>query len=101
MNIFLSRLAMGLKQNRCILIIDGAPWHRSQGLKTPANVEIIYLPPYPPELNPVEKFWNCLKSHNIKNKFYTSIANLEGEVCNFLADLSRDTIKSICSCSYL
>lgn len=101
MNIFLSRLAMSLKGKNCLFIMDGASWHRSHQLKIPANIEVMYLPPYSPELNPVERLWNYLKSHTIKNKFYPSLAKLEDTVCGFLANMTRDTIKSICSCDYM
>jgi transposase len=101
MNIFLSRLAMSLKQKRCLLIMDGASWHRSYRLKVPANIEIAYLPAYSPELNPVERLWNYLKAHTIKNKFYTSLNKLENSVCAFLNNMTKDNFKHICACSYL
>lgn len=37
-------------------LMDGTGWHKSQELILPENIEIIYLPPYSPELNPVETF---------------------------------------------
>ena len=38
-----------------VVILDRAGWHRSQGLVIPANVTLLELPPYSPELNPVER----------------------------------------------
>lgn len=101
MNIYLSRLAMSLKGKPCLFIMDGASWHRSDELKIPANIEVIYLPPYSPELNPVERLWNYVKSHTIKNKFYTTLSKLENVVCDFLVNLTQGIIKSVCSCDYL
>ena len=37
-----------------VVILDGAGWHRSQGLVVPGNITLLELPPYSPELNPVE-----------------------------------------------
>jgi transposase len=37
-----------------IMILDGAGWHRSTELKIPDNIRLVHLPPYSPELNPVE-----------------------------------------------
>ena len=42
-------------------------WHRSKDLIIPANIEIEYLPPYSPELNPVERFWEHIKRYTIRN----------------------------------
>ena len=41
-----------------VVILDRAGWHRSQGLVIPANVTLLELPPYSPELNPVERIWH-------------------------------------------
>ncbi len=37
-----------------LLVIDGAGWHRSLKLDVPSNIVLLTLPPYAPELNPVE-----------------------------------------------
>jgi transposase len=101
MNIYLQRLAMSLAGKKCILILDGASWHKAKGLNIPKNIELIYLPPYSPELNPVERLWEYVKAHTLKNKLYTSLLTLEQAVCDFMANLSSDIIKQICSCNYL
>jgi hypothetical protein len=101
MNLYLKRLAMDMHGKKCILIMDGASWHRSTGLVLPTNIEIVYLPPYSPELNPVERLWNYLKSNTIKNRFYSSIAALEMVICGFLRKISNQTIMSVCSCDYM
>ena len=40
-----------------ILVLDGAGWHSSKDLVVPANITLLTLPPYSPELNPVENIW--------------------------------------------
>jgi transposase len=37
------------------MIMDGAAWHKSKTLIIPSNIQILYLPPGSPELNPIEK----------------------------------------------
>ncbi len=44
-----------------VLVLDGAGWHRSPRLKVPDNVVLLPLPPYSPELNPVENVWEYLR----------------------------------------
>src|SRR5438067_5646350 len=46
-----------------VVILDRAGWHRSQGLVVPGNITLLELPPYSPELNPVERIWHYLRSH--------------------------------------
>src|SRR3981189_625764 len=49
------------------VILDGASWHKSHGLVTPSNITLLALPPYSPELNPVERVWHYLRSHWLAN----------------------------------
>ncbi|RRR51716.1 hypothetical protein EI998_08045 [Streptococcus suis] len=37
-----------------ILVMDNAVWHKSQTLKIPENIEFTFIPPYTPEMNPIE-----------------------------------------------
>jgi transposase len=97
MNEFLAQLSKEVADKQIILVMDGAGWHKSKSLVVPSNVEIIYLPPYSPELNPVEKFWQYIKSHVIKNKIYETLDQLEEAVCQFILALNPDSVKLTCS----
>jgi hypothetical protein len=44
-----------------ILVLDGAGWHTADDLDVPDNVTLLHLPPYAPELNPVENVWQYLR----------------------------------------
>lgn len=46
-----------------LLILDGAGWHSSPQLIVPANIVLMPLPPYAPELNSVENIWEYLRSN--------------------------------------
>ena len=43
------------------MVPDGAGWHGARALAVPANVTLVPLPPYSPELNPVERVWLYLR----------------------------------------
>ncbi|MCC8398177.1 MAG: transposase [Rickettsia endosymbiont of Labidopullus appendiculatus] len=45
---------------RSIVVMNCAGWHRAKDLVVPANIEILYLPPYYPKLNPAERLWEHL-----------------------------------------
>lgn len=101
MNAYLSELSKSLPNERIILVLDGAGWHKSNSLLIPENIMLIKLPPYSPELNPTERLWAHMKYHIIRNKIYSSIEALENVVCDFIKNLTNQLVASICSCNYL
>lgn len=101
MNIFLEQMSQYLRTQEAFLVMDCASWHKSKNLKVPKNINIIYLPPYSPELNPVERLWLYIKQNILRNKIYDTIALLEGALCKFIASLSHSTIKQLCNAAYL
>lgn len=48
-------------RRRNVLIVDNASWHKSASLRWGA-FEPLYLPPYSPDLNPIEKLWMVIKA---------------------------------------
>jgi hypothetical protein len=51
-----------------VLVLDGAGWHQTGGsLVVPANITLLHLPPYAPELNPVENVWEYLRANKLCN----------------------------------
>ena len=45
-----------------VLVVDNAPAHTALTLSLPDHVVLLFLPPYCPELNPIERLWEDLKS---------------------------------------
>ena len=54
----------------------GAGGHDSQALAIPDNMTLLALPPYSPELNPVERIWHYLRSHWLANSVFRSLADI-------------------------
>jgi len=62
MQVFLDAFAATIaKDEHVALVVDGAGWHASRTLQVPSNITLVALPPYCPELNPVERVWLYLK----------------------------------------
>jgi transposase len=99
-NCFLEQFSKQIGKKEILLVLDGASWHKSKDLKIPTNIMLMYLPPYSPELNPVERLWHYIKSKIIRNKIYQTIAELEVCLTNFFKNLDPCTIKSVCSYGY-
>lgn len=101
LNTFLEEFSKAYANDEILLIMDGAGWHRAKGLIVPDNIEILHLPPYSPELNPVERFWEHIKRYTLRNKVYLTLDALKNAVARFLCDLQKDVIESVCSANYL
>jgi transposase len=54
------------------LILDRAGYHVAKDLAVPANVTLIPLPPYAPELNPMENVWGYLRGNKLGNTVFDS-----------------------------
>src|SRR5215831_10393922 len=46
-----------------IVLMDKAGWHTAGELCVPENLSIVFLPPYSPELNPIERLWLHLRDN--------------------------------------
>jgi transposase len=101
MNIFLEHLNKALAGRCCFLVLDQAGWHSSKGLKIPPNIELIFLPPYSPELNPVERLWQWLKRHSLRNRFYQNLESVMDSVQRCLQSTTASFLKNLCRCNYL
>jgi transposase len=59
--------------------MDRAPWHKS--VVVPPNITILYLPPYSPELNPIEQVWDYLRSNYLSNRVYETLNDVFTACC--------------------
>lgn len=67
-----------------VLIWDGAGFHHQDGEDgLPSNIRLIRLPPYSPELNPIEKLWDIVKD-TICNLLFDSMDQLEEKITETL-----------------
>lgn len=102
MNAFLAILEEERKPDEhFVLIMDQAGWHRSRGLRLPDGITVLLLPPYSPELNPVENLWHYLRSHCLSNRAYADYEALLVAGREAYRSLDRATLRSVCRCAYL
>lgn len=96
LNIFLEQFANQYINEKIIFIMDGASWHRSNKIKIPKNITILFLPPYSPELNPVERYWLYIKRHTIKNQFYENLSQIRNALWHFIINSNNLVIANLC-----
>ncbi len=72
------------------MIWDGAGFHPSDGESgLPANVRLLKLPAYSPELDPVEKLWDVVKD-GICNRLFATVSDLQDALTGVLAQQGSD-----------
>jgi len=99
MQLFLDEVAQRHAADNIIMVLDGAGWHASSTLVVPPNMRLLFLPPYSPELNPVEHLWDELREKYFHNRVFPSLEDVEQHLCESLSDFERktDRIHSICA----
>lgn len=73
--VFLDQLSRTLPEHHLVLVMDNAPAHITRSLTLPGNISLLPLPPYSPELNPVER-WFLEFRRRLANTCFTSIEAL-------------------------
>jgi hypothetical protein len=73
MQIFLDEVASRHRGDRIVMALEQAGWHKSRGLAVPDNMGLVYLPPYSPELNPVENVWEELREKFFGNLVFADM----------------------------
>ena len=101
MNVYLHELSKAYSDKAFILIMDQAGWHKSKTLTAPGNIHIEYLPPYSPELNPVDKLWLWLRRQVCRNRLFKSEEELMDELTIMINGASNAQLSHLCNCSYL
>jgi transposase len=83
--------------NHAVVIIDQARWHTAKRLAVPANISLLALPPYSPELNPQENIWQWIKDKYLANRVFSSFEEiLDAAVIAWNKFIEKpDLIKSI------
>jgi transposase len=80
---------------KIIVVLDNAKVHHAILLndileKLKDNIQLEFLPPYSPDLNPIEKVWKWLKYTVINNKFHSNLAEIKDSVTNFINNVASD-----------
>jgi hypothetical protein len=104
MNVFLGLLSTRFSHYNIVLVLDGAGWHTSHSLKLPQSIRLIYLPPYSPELNPVEHIWDYIREQKgFNNNIFSTIDEVENHLETALREISLEShkMKSLCNFSWL
>lgn len=103
MQLHLDEISINVEDGfHAVIIIDRASWHTTEALNIPRNISLLPLPPYSPELNPMEQVWQKIKSDSLTNttfKNYDDIVEKCAKAWNSFCDVDGN-IKQLCSRSW-
>jgi hypothetical protein len=96
MQVYLDKFAETIgAAEHVLLVLDQAGWHGTKGLKIPACLTLVPLPPRSPELNPVERLWLYLKQKYLSFRVLDDYDAIEDAICkawqNLIAQPGRLT----------
>lgn len=72
------------------LIFDGAGYHVAHDLAVPDNVTLVPLPPYAPELNPMENVWEYLRANKLAITVFDDYDDIVAKTCDAWNFFARD-----------
>ena len=83
MNLHLAEIAIHVPPDtHAVVILDQAGWHGANALRVPDNITLLPLPPYSPELNPVENLWQFLKHNFLNTRVFDSYDAIVTACCD-------------------
>jgi hypothetical protein len=93
---FLKHLGGSFPEETVLLFMDRAGWHSSRRLEIPDNVRLDFLPPYSPQLNPVEHVWKRIRQNGFSNRLHADMDAVQNTLCDALREMhaSPQTVKS-------
>lgn len=97
---FLDLLAVEIGDDVVVLQMDRGSFHRSFSVDYPENIIPIFQPSHWPELNPIERFWEFLKS-KLEWENCSSLTQLRQKLSAVLETITPETIASLTSYNFI
>jgi transposase len=98
--LFVDAFADAFPDSLNILLLDNSGAHTAQHIRWPEHVRCVWLPPYGPELNPIERVWRDLKDDLAWLQFTTLDAQ-QVYVGDLLQGYEASTLQALTGYLYL
>lgn len=102
-SLYLSKLSEAYPDTVNIVVLDGAPAHTAKAVVVPENVVLLPLPPYSPELNPLERLWLHMRRQIdvFDERVRTMLSGLREHVAEIVRSLTPEAIRSLTGYDYI
>jgi transposase len=97
--LFLDEFSRVYQETLNIVLMDNGSCHTAKSLVIPHNVVCLFLPPYSPELNPIERVWQDMKDQ-LAWILAGTLAELEHHVARLITDYTKAALRSLTSYPY-
>jgi transposase len=97
--LWLDSFAAAFPESVNLLVLDNGAGHKAKAVRWPSNVMPVFLPPYSPELNPMERLWRDLKD-KLADIPVKTITELSDAMCNIIQHYSLATLHALTSFAY-
>jgi len=88
---FLAQVSRAHEGEFIVMVLDGASSHKCKDLSIPANIRLLPLPPYAPELNPQEHVWDELREKEFPNRVFNHLDGVIRQLERGLPRLAADS----------
>jgi transposase len=89
---FLEEISKAYSENHLLVVLDGAPSHRSEQIVCPENVDFVRLPAYSPELDPVERWFQEFRGE-LSNRAFETVELVQEALGQALQPYWKDTAR--------
>ena len=96
---FLEKFSEVFHESLNLLVLDKGRFHQANALKIPENVVLLFLPPYSPELNPIERLWQDLKA-KLFTQSYKTLEAMQAKVTEILENYSDAVVAKLTQFSH-
>jgi transposase len=93
MGIFLAEVSRRHPDEWIAMYMDRAGWHTAKELHLPHNLCVRHIPPYSPQLNPVEQLWDEMREKWFDNHVFDSLDAVEQTLADALAQLEQTPVQ--------
>lgn len=91
---FIEKFSEAFADSLNVLVLDNGRFHQAKSLAIPENIVFVFLPPYTPELNPIERLWQDIKA-KLFLQTYKTLEAMQAKVTEILADYSDTAIAKL------
>ncbi len=83
MSLFLAELSQAVAPGaHGVVRVDKAGWHTTGDLAVPDNLSLVFLSPYSPELNPIERLWLHLRDNRLSHRVFRTTDEIIDSCCD-------------------
>ena len=91
---FIEKFSEAFADSLNVLVLDNGRFHQAKSLEIPENIVFVFLPPYSPELNPIERLWQDIKA-KLFTQTHKALENMQAKVTEILQNYCDASITKL------